>query len=110
LGNQNSLVGIRLLPNTGELRVVILDHPGFGQIDMPDIDCIRVQGNRLVRMYLGNVKVPVAAMRVCTSQVGMWRRPLHRQENGQQNEIGRGTNVVLDQENEHSVKSACIVS
>lgn len=90
--------------------MVILDHPGFGQIDMPDINGIRMLGNQLVCMYLGTVKVPVAAMLVRACQVGVRKRPLHHQEDGQQSEVGRGTNAVLDQENGRPVKSACIVS
>lgn len=48
LGNQNDPVGVRLLPARGELRVVILDYPGFGKVDIADIDGIGMQGNRLV--------------------------------------------------------------
>lgn len=98
LGNQNHLVGIRLLPNRWQLRVVILDYPGIGKVDMPDIDGIGMNGNQLVCVNFGTVLMEVATMLVYPRQMGVRRRPLHCHEDGQQDKISRGADTLLSQE------------
>jgi membrane protein YqaA with SNARE-associated domain len=109
-GNRGNRARVRLLPARRQLRVVILDHPGFGKIDMADIDGIRMQHNRLMGMDFGTVLIPVAAMLMLPRQVRMRRCPLHRHEDGQQNEIGRGAKALFDQGNGAWWKTVGIVS
>lgn len=54
----------------------------------------------LMDMDFGTVLVPLAAMLMRSCQMCMRRRPLDRHEDGQQYKISRGTQVLLNQEEE----------
>ncbi|MDP1524421.1 MAG: hypothetical protein Q8M20_01300 [Rhodocyclaceae bacterium] len=93
--------------------MIQIDHPCISNIEMAEIgavDSIEVQRNRMMSMDFGTVMVPVAAMLMRPRQMRMRRRPLHRQEDGQQDKRGRGAKVLLEQEDGHTGKTAHIVS
>lgn len=79
-------------------------------VSMPNIDGIRMLGNRLVRMNIGRVMVPFAAMLMGSREMRVRRRPLDSQEDGQQNEITQGAEALFDQLIAYTVKSAWILS
>ena len=63
---------------------------------MAGIDGIGVKGCCLMSMRLGVVLVSFATVIVMGRQVGMRRRPLHRQKGSQQEKQEGGVNAVLD--------------
>lgn len=88
--------------------MIQFDHPRAGNVDMAEIAAVYgivVLRNGLMGMNFAAVLVPVSAMLMRPHQMRMRRRPLDRQEGGQQNNIGRGTKTVLDQRDGHAVKT-----
>ena len=80
--------------------MIQFNHPRIGNVEMAKIATVNgigVRRNRLMGMDFGTVMVPVAAMLMRPRQMRMWRRPLHRHEDGQQDKIGRGAKALLDQ-------------
>ena len=89
------------MPPRRELRLLQLDHPVVGNVEMADVCAVHGIGmlrQRLMSVNFGTVMVPVAVVLVRSCQMCMRRRPLHRHEDSQQNEIGRGANAVFEQE------------
>jgi len=109
LDPQRNRTVVRLLPTRGQLWTIQFNHPCDGNVDITRIatvNGIRMLRNGLMGMYFGTVMVPVTAMLMRSRQVRMWRRPLNRQEDGQQNQISRGAKALPDQKDGRFVKSS----
>lgn len=76
--------------------MIEFDDPRFIGQRMARVNGIGVKRRGLMRMRLGVVLVLFATVLVMGSQVGMRRRPLHRQKGGQQEKQESGVNALFD--------------